>query len=185
MSRTPKKRPVAPRVAAVPTTGKRRAARHSAPAGSGLLRMLPSVPVLAGVATVAITAIGALSAVDAPAPTPAATSQESLAFRPASALSGSSATSTNSLLTGRGQDVSRDSSRDALADVVNAARATAARSIALIDSSKFGRHSLLTICRPEELDLLIVDSGLPPGELERYRSAGVSIEVADEIVPAT
>ncbi len=76
-------------------------------------------------------------------------------------------------------------SRRPLADVVNAARATAARSIALIDSSKFGRHSLLTICRPEELDLLIVDSGLPPGELERYRSAGVSIEVADEIVPAT
>ncbi len=76
-------------------------------------------------------------------------------------------------------------SRRPLADVVNAARATAARSVALIDSSKFGRHSLLTICRPEELDLLICDNGVPAYDLEHYRDAGVSIEVADEIVPAT
>ena len=114
VTRAPKK----PTAAAVPTTGKRRASRHSAPSGGGLLRVLPSVPVLAGVATVAIAAIGALSAVDTPVSPPAA-AQESLAFRPASALSGSSATSTNSLLSGRGQDVSRDSSREALADVVN------------------------------------------------------------------
>jgi hypothetical protein len=44
---------------------------------------------------------------------------------------------------------------------------------------------LLTICRPEELDLLIVDSGLPAFDVERYRGAGVTLEVADEIVPAT
>ncbi len=76
-------------------------------------------------------------------------------------------------------------SRRPLADVVNAARAVAERSIALVDSSKFGRSSLLTICRPEELDLLIVDAHLPERELERYRSAGVSIEVAAEPVPMT
>jgi DeoR/GlpR family transcriptional regulator of sugar metabolism len=76
-------------------------------------------------------------------------------------------------------------SRRPLADVVNAARAAAGRSIALIDSSKFGRHSLLTICRPEELDLLIVDAGLPIRELAGYRRAGVSIEVAAEPVPTT
>ncbi|MGI8645851.1 MAG: M23 family metallopeptidase [Nocardioides sp.] len=101
-----------------PTTtsvGKRRA---TGSAGRGLLlRRLPSVPALAGAATVAIAAIGALSAAEAPAPTPIA--QEALAFAPASALSGSSATSSNSLLAGRGQDVSRDSSRDALADAFN------------------------------------------------------------------
>jgi DeoR/GlpR family transcriptional regulator of sugar metabolism len=76
-------------------------------------------------------------------------------------------------------------SRRPLADVVNAARAVAGRSVALMDSSKFGRSSLLTICRPEELDLLIVDAGLPPEELARYRRADVSIEVAAEPVPTT
>jgi DeoR/GlpR family transcriptional regulator of sugar metabolism len=76
-------------------------------------------------------------------------------------------------------------SRRPLADVVNAAREVAGSSVALIDSSKFGRHSLLTMCRPEELDLLVVDSGLPIKELLGYRRAGVSIEVADEPVPTT
>jgi DeoR/GlpR family transcriptional regulator of sugar metabolism len=76
-------------------------------------------------------------------------------------------------------------SRRPLADVVNAARAVAGRSIALIDSSKFGRRSLLTICRPDELDLLIVDAGVPSRELSGYRRAGASIEVAAEPVPTT
>jgi DeoR family fructose operon transcriptional repressor len=74
-------------------------------------------------------------------------------------------------------------SRRPLADVVNAARAVAGRSIALIDSSKFGRSSLLTICRPEELDLLIVDAGLSARELQSYRRAGVTVEVAAQPVP--
>jgi DeoR/GlpR family transcriptional regulator of sugar metabolism len=76
-------------------------------------------------------------------------------------------------------------SRRPLADVVNAARAVADRNIALIDSSKFGRSSLLTICRPEELDLLIVDAGLAVRELQSYRRAGVSVEVAAEPVLTT
>jgi DeoR/GlpR family transcriptional regulator of sugar metabolism len=76
-------------------------------------------------------------------------------------------------------------SRRPLADVVNAARAVADRSVAVIDSSKFGRSSLLTICQPEELDLLIVDAGLPAHELQSYRRAGVSVEVAAEPVPIT
>jgi DeoR/GlpR family transcriptional regulator of sugar metabolism len=76
-------------------------------------------------------------------------------------------------------------SRRPLADVVNAARAVAGRSIALMDSSKFGRRSLLTICRPEELDLLIVDAGVPARELSGYRRAGVSVDVAAEPVPTT
>ena len=76
-------------------------------------------------------------------------------------------------------------SRRPLADVVNAARAVAGRSVALIDSSKFGRSSLLTICQPDELDLLIVDAGLPARELAAYRRAGVTVEVAAEPVPTT
>jgi DeoR/GlpR family transcriptional regulator of sugar metabolism len=76
-------------------------------------------------------------------------------------------------------------SRRPLADVVNAARSASDRSVALIDASKFGRSSLLTICRPEELDLLIVDGGLPERELAGYRRAGVSVEVAAEPVPTT
>jgi DeoR family fructose operon transcriptional repressor len=75
--------------------------------------------------------------------------------------------------------------RRPLADVVNAARAVAGQTVALIDSSKFGRRSLLNICRPQELDLLIVDSGLAAEELDAYRRAGVSIEAAGDSVPAT
>jgi len=98
--------------------GRRRATKHSAPARP-LARVLRSVPVLTGVATVAIAALGALSVVDAPVATSAATQQESVALAPASALTGSSATSSSSLLAGRGQQVSRDSSRDAVADAVD------------------------------------------------------------------
>jgi DeoR/GlpR family transcriptional regulator of sugar metabolism len=76
-------------------------------------------------------------------------------------------------------------SRRPLADVVNAARENASRSVGLVDSSKFGRHSLLTICNAEELDLLIVDTGLAAQDVERYRRAGVSIEVAEDIVSTT
>jgi DeoR/GlpR family transcriptional regulator of sugar metabolism len=77
-------------------------------------------------------------------------------------------------------------SRRPLEDVVNAARAVARRTVALIDSTKFGRASLLTIVRPEELDLLVVDSGLSADVLELYRRAGVAIEQAGEIPqPAT
>lgn len=75
-------------------------------------------------------------------------------------------------------------SRRPLADVVNAARAVARSCVALVDSSKFGRSSLLTMSRNDELDLLIVDSGLPAATAEEYRRAGVPIEVAGQIQPA-
>jgi DeoR/GlpR family transcriptional regulator of sugar metabolism len=76
-------------------------------------------------------------------------------------------------------------SRRPLEDVVNAARAVARRTAALIDSTKFGRASLLTMVRPQDLDLLVVDSGLPPDAVERYRRAGVAIEQAAAIPQAT
>jgi len=67
----------------------------------------------------AIAALGALSVVDAPVATSATTQQQSVTLAPATALTGSSASSSSSLLAGRGQQVSRDSSRQALADAVD------------------------------------------------------------------
>ena len=43
---------------------------------------------------------------------------------------------------------------------VNAARANAARSVGLIDSTKFGRASLLSIAPAQELDAIVTDAGL-------------------------
>src|ERR687896_223809 len=58
--------------------------------------------------------------------------------------------------------------RRALADTLRAASASSAKTIALIDSSKFGLSALLTIARPEELDALIVDDGLPQKTIDAY-----------------
>jgi DeoR/GlpR family transcriptional regulator of sugar metabolism len=69
--------------------------------------------------------------------------------------------------------------RRPLADVVNAARASAVRSIGLIDATKFGRSSLLAIARPQELDAIVTDAELPPSVAEEYRAAGVRLEIAN------
>jgi DeoR family fructose operon transcriptional repressor len=69
--------------------------------------------------------------------------------------------------------------RRPLADVVNAARASAERSIGLIDATKFGRSSLLAIARPQELDAIVTDAELPPAVAEEYRAAGVRLEIAN------
>jgi DeoR family fructose operon transcriptional repressor len=67
-------------------------------------------------------------------------------------------------------------SRRPLADVVNAARSNAKRTVALIDASKFGRASLLTIMRADDPDLIITDSALPAEIAEAYDAAGVHLE---------
>ena len=67
-------------------------------------------------------------------------------------------------------------SRRPLADVVNAARGAAKRTVALIDASKFGRASLLTIMRADDPDLIITDSALPAEIAEAYEAAGVHLE---------
>jgi DeoR family fructose operon transcriptional repressor len=67
-------------------------------------------------------------------------------------------------------------SRRPLADVVNAARSNAKRTVALIDASKFGRASLLTIMRAGDPDLIITDSALPAEVAEAYEAAGVHLE---------
>jgi DeoR family fructose operon transcriptional repressor len=75
-------------------------------------------------------------------------------------------------------DAGLTTSRRALADVINVARANAARTIALIDSNKFGRSSLLTIARAEDLDAVVTDEGLEEDTVEQYRAAGVQLEIA-------
>ena len=69
-------------------------------------------------------------------------------------------------------------SRRPVADVIAAARASARRTVALLDASKFGRTSLLSIMRAEEADAIVTDPDLPPEEVERYRRARINLEVA-------
>jgi DeoR/GlpR family transcriptional regulator of sugar metabolism len=69
--------------------------------------------------------------------------------------------------------------RRPLADVINAARASAGRTIGLIDAAKFGRSSLLTIARAQELDAIVTDAALPAEAAEEYRAAGVRLEIAN------
>jgi DeoR/GlpR family transcriptional regulator of sugar metabolism len=73
--------------------------------------------------------------------------------------------------------------RRGLADTLQAASGSAARTIGLIDSSKFGLSALLTIARAEELDAVVVDDGLPPETVEEYRGAGVNVLVAPRLHP--
>jgi DeoR/GlpR family transcriptional regulator of sugar metabolism len=65
--------------------------------------------------------------------------------------------------------------RRALADTLNAARAVSARTVGLMDSSKFGRSSLLSIARAEELDAIVVDQELAPETFDKYALAGVAL----------
>ena len=67
-------------------------------------------------------------------------------------------------------------SRRPLADVVNAARSAAQRTVALIDATKFGRASLLTIMRADDPDLIITDSALAVDVAHAYGAAGVHLE---------
>jgi DeoR/GlpR family transcriptional regulator of sugar metabolism len=69
-------------------------------------------------------------------------------------------------------------SRRALADVINVARVNAERTIALIDSTKFGRSSLLTIAQAQDLDAIVTDGGLDEDTAREYRAAGVKLEIA-------
>jgi DeoR/GlpR family transcriptional regulator of sugar metabolism len=67
--------------------------------------------------------------------------------------------------------------RRPLADVVNAARSAAKRTVALIDASKFGRASLLTIMGATDPDLIITDPALPADVANAYDAAGVHLEI--------
>jgi DeoR/GlpR family transcriptional regulator of sugar metabolism len=74
--------------------------------------------------------------------------------------------------------------RRTLADTLQAAMASSAKTIGLIDSSKFGLSALLAITRPEELDALVVDDALDADTLASYRAAGVNVVVTERAAPA-
>lgn len=56
-------------------------------------------------------------------------------------------------------------------------RASAARTIILLDSTKFGKKSLLTVFTPSEVDVLITDRRAPAFLLEELRRQGVDVHV--------
>jgi len=76
-------------------------------------------------------------------------------------------------------DAGLTTSRRPLADVVNAARAAASSTVGLIDSTKFGRASLVTIAPAQEVDLIVSDGGLDESVAEQYRTEGVRLEIVN------
>ncbi len=75
-------------------------------------------------------------------------------------------------------DAGLTTSRGPIADVLRAARDSASRIVALVDSTKFGRASLVSIAPAQELDLIISDGELDPDVAAEYRAAGVTLELA-------
>jgi DeoR family fructose operon transcriptional repressor len=76
-------------------------------------------------------------------------------------------------------DAGLTTSRRPLADVVNAARAAADQTVGLIDATKFGRASLVSIAPARELDLIVTDDGLEEAVAEEYEAAGVRLEIVN------
>jgi DeoR/GlpR family transcriptional regulator of sugar metabolism len=76
-------------------------------------------------------------------------------------------------------DAGLTTSRRPLADVVNAARAAAGRTVGLIDATKFGRASLVSIAPADELDVIVTDSSLGDAVADEYRAAGVRLEIVN------
>ena len=101
-----------PAKVAAAAPGRRAAQRHSAPRGPLFRGLVPSPPILLGVAALAISAGGALTAANG------GLGDEAARFTQASALSGASDVSRVSMLD-RGT-ISRDSRRDALEDRADA-----------------------------------------------------------------
>jgi len=77
-------------------------------------------------------------------------------------------------------DAGLTTSRRPLADVVNAARAAAGRTVGMIDATKFGRASLVSIVPAQELDLIVTDDGLEEAVAEEYRAAAVRLEIVEK-----
>jgi DeoR/GlpR family transcriptional regulator of sugar metabolism len=76
-------------------------------------------------------------------------------------------------------DAGLTTSRRPLADVVNAARAAAGRTVGLIDATKVGRASLVSIVAAQDLDVIVTDDGLEEAVAEQYRAAGVRLEIVN------
>jgi DeoR/GlpR family transcriptional regulator of sugar metabolism len=83
-------------------------------------------------------------------------------------ISGAGLTLENGLTTGQ----------RSIADVLRAACAQAQQTVALVDASKFGTHSLLTIVQAQAIDHLIVDDQVNPKLLADFERIGARITVA-------
>jgi DeoR family fructose operon transcriptional repressor len=70
-------------------------------------------------------------------------------------------------------------SRAALADTLNAAADCAQETVALLDSTKFKRNSLMTVRSAQSVNTIITDDGLDPGTADEFRAAGVNLVVAE------
>jgi DeoR family fructose operon transcriptional repressor len=83
-------------------------------------------------------------------------------------------------MSGAGLDLEHGltTTRRQLADTLNAARAAATRTVALLDASKLGRASLVPVARAQELDAVVADAGLEEPVAAEYRRAGVRLELA-------
>jgi DeoR/GlpR family transcriptional regulator of sugar metabolism len=75
-------------------------------------------------------------------------------------------------------DAGLTTSRAPIADVLRAARDVAGRTAALVDATKFGRASLVSIARAQDLDLVVCDAALDAALAGEYREAGVPLAVA-------
>ncbi|WP_104402894.1 transcriptional repressor AgaR [Vibrio penaeicida] len=49
--------------------------------------------------------------------------------------------------------------------------------VAITDSSKFNRQSFCSIARPEQIDILITDSGIPAGYEEDLKAKGIDVHI--------
>ncbi|MDR1824917.1 MAG: DeoR/GlpR family DNA-binding transcription regulator [Bifidobacteriaceae bacterium] len=63
------------------------------------------------------------------------------------------------------------------AQVRRAMAACAERVVALVDSTKFGVVSLVTVTPPDGVDVLVTDPAAPPAALKGLRRAGVDVHV--------
>ncbi|PKF78791.1 DeoR family transcriptional regulator [Vibrio sp. vnigr-6D03] len=55
--------------------------------------------------------------------------------------------------------------------------ASAQTVVAITDSSKFDRQSFCSIARPEQIDILITDSGIPVGYAEALKAKGIEVHI--------
>jgi DeoR family fructose operon transcriptional repressor len=69
-------------------------------------------------------------------------------------------------------------SRRQVADALNAARGAAERTVALVDATRFGRASLVSIAAAQDFDAVVSDSDLEDDVVSGYRAAGVNLEIA-------
>ncbi len=97
--------------------GKRRAERPATASRGGVVRALPSAPLLVGVTALAVSGAGAVTAGSVDSADVVASDLGQ--YAPANATSGTSGTASSDLLRSRQAAVSRDSARDALEDAAD------------------------------------------------------------------